>query len=77
MGKPYQGYDKTPPSNIVVVDIFQGQAMHESRFAIVDADTGEVFDDAQGYGYRSEEKALSAFKYGAYRREQRLRSAYG
>ena len=74
MAKIYRGYEKEPPTNITVIDIFSDQNQHESRFAIVDADTGELFDDAQGYGYRSVEKAISAYNYGKYRRNMALRS---
>lgn len=35
----------------------------EIRYIIVDEITSEVLDDAQGYGYRSEEKALAAYRY--------------
>lgn len=31
------------------------------RFIIIDSYTGEILDDAQGYGYRTEEKAHKAF----------------
>jgi hypothetical protein len=30
---------------------------------IINADTGEVFDDAHGYGYRSKRKAITALSY--------------
>lgn len=30
---------------------------YESRFVVVDAQAGDLLDDAQGYGYRSKEKA--------------------
>lgn len=33
----------------------------EPRFIIVDAETGEVLDDAQGYGYKSAQKAHAAW----------------
>ena len=33
----------------------------ETRYEIVDPETGEVLDDAQGYGYRSIEKARAAW----------------
>ncbi len=66
MAKEYRGYEKTPPNRI---SIEQVTLRDEPRFIIVDADTGEVYDDAQGYGYRSAEKADSAFRYGVYRRK--------
>ena len=33
------------------------------RFCIVSTDTGEILDDAQGYGYRTAQKAYSAYAY--------------
>ena len=35
----------------------------ETRYRVVDADTGEVLDDAQGYGYTSAQKAHRGFAY--------------
>ena len=37
--------------------------MYEKRFVVVDKNTGEVLDDAQGYGYRTSQKAYAAFGY--------------
>lgn len=36
---------------------------YEPRFVVVDENTGEVLDDAQGYGYRSAENAHRAWAY--------------
>ena len=36
---------------------------YEMRFCIVSTDTGEILDDAQGYGYRTAQKADSAYAY--------------
>lgn len=33
------------------------------RFCIVSTDTGEVLDDAQGYGYKTAQKAYAAYAY--------------
>ena len=33
------------------------------RFCIVSTETGEVLDDAQGYGYKTMQKAYSAYAY--------------
>lgn len=33
------------------------------RFVIVDTETGEILDDAQGFGYKSAPKAYAAFNY--------------
>ena len=35
----------------------------ETRFRIVSAETGEVLDDAQGYGYKTAQKAYAAYAY--------------
>ena len=35
----------------------------ETRYRIVDVETGEVLDDAQGYGYKSYQNALSGWGY--------------
>ena len=35
----------------------------ETRFCIVDANTGEVLDDAQGYGYKTASKAYAGYFY--------------
>ena len=36
---------------------------NETRYRVVDAKTGKVLDDAQGYGYRSAANAWAAWKY--------------
>ena len=33
------------------------------RYAIKDIETGEIVDDAQGYGYRSAQKAYAGWAY--------------
>ena len=35
----------------------------EPRYVIIDEDTGEILDDAQGYGYKSKQKAHAAWAY--------------
>lgn len=35
----------------------------ETRFCIVSTETGEVLDDAQGYGYKTAQKAYLAYAY--------------
>lgn len=35
----------------------------EERFCVVNAETGEILDDAQGYGYRTPQKAHAAWSY--------------
>ena len=36
---------------------------YEKRYIVIDAETGEILDDAQGYGYRSIRNAYSAYAY--------------
>ena len=36
---------------------------YEMRFCIVSTDTGEILDDAQGYGYKTAQKAYAAYGY--------------
>lgn len=33
------------------------------RFVVIDAESGKVLDDAQGYGYKTAQKAIVAFKW--------------
>ncbi len=35
----------------------------EIRYRIVSTETGEILDDAQGYGYKSAQKAYAAYAY--------------
>ena len=35
----------------------------ETRYCIVSTETGEVLDDAQGYGYKTAQKAYAAYAY--------------
>lgn len=35
----------------------------ETRYYIVKKDTGEILDDAQGYGYKTAQKAYAAYAY--------------
>lgn len=35
----------------------------DDRFVVVDKETGEILDDAQGYGYKSKQKAYAAWNY--------------
>lgn len=43
------------------IEIRAVQINDEPRFAIADARTGEILDDAQGYGYKSRQKAYAAW----------------
>ena len=46
--------------------IISSEFNSENRFIIINEETGEVLDDAQGYGYKTEQSAHKAswFKYG-------------
>lgn len=33
------------------------------RYVLIDIETGEIIDDAQGYGFRTPQKAYSAYSY--------------
>lgn len=35
----------------------------ETRYVLIDVETGEIIDDAQGYGFRTPQKAYSAYSY--------------
>ena len=35
----------------------------EDRWVIIDEQTGEILDDAQGYGYKSAQKAHAGYAY--------------
>lgn len=48
---------KEPWSNIPAYDTVG------TRYCIVSTETGEVLDDAQGYGYKTAQKAYSAYTY--------------
>ena len=68
--KKYYGYQREIPQNLDIVEIEKvvnvspfGEEFKEVRFIIVDLDTGEIFDDAQGYGYKSIQKAKAALRY--------------
>ena len=36
---------------------------NDQRYVIIDKETGEILDNAQGYGYRSAQKAYAAYGY--------------
>jgi len=38
-------------------------AYSETRYRIVDTETGEILDDAQGYGYKTAQKAHTAWNF--------------
>lgn len=62
--KRYIGYKRNVPENIKVIPIeVPAEFRTETRYVIINSDTGEIFDDAQGYGYRTSQKAYSAFNW--------------
>ncbi|MDE5557476.1 MAG: hypothetical protein K2J32_07255 [Ruminococcus sp.] len=62
--KKYKGYKREVPENIRVVTVeVPAEFTTETRYVIINSDTGEVFDDAQGYGYRTPQKAYAAFNW--------------
>lgn len=83
--KIYIGYNKHIPENLKVVmiekkvdnsDGFIQDSYVEKRWIIVDADTEEVFDDAQGYGYKTPQKAHIALKYKSRPKSEFVKDAY-
>ena len=46
--------------NIKVVESPRLSKQYDKRYEIVNADTGEVFDDAQSYGYKDIRSAYAA-----------------
>lgn len=44
-------------------DSFSEYDRTETRFCIVSTETGEILDDAQGYGYKTAQKAYAGFAY--------------
>ena len=49
--------------NIAVIEAENLSSDYDKRYVVIDKDTGEVLDDAQGYGYRSVQKAYAAYAY--------------
>lgn len=50
-------------ANITVIEDRKLSRNYEKRYIVVDKDTGAVLDDAQGYGYKSVQKAYAAYNY--------------
>lgn len=49
--------------NIKVVKSEALSKPYEWRFVVIDIDTGEILDNAQGYGYKTKQKAMAAWSY--------------
>ena len=52
-----------PAGNIAVILSETLSREYDRRYVVIDKDTGEVLDDAQGYGYKSIPKAHAAYAY--------------
>ena len=50
-------------SNIKVIEDNTLTKGYDKRYVVIDTDTGELLDNAQGYGYRSIQKAYAAYSY--------------
>lgn len=49
--------------NIIVIESQILSKEYEKRFVVVDKNTGEILDDAQGYGYKTVPKAYATYAY--------------
>ena len=49
--------------NVIVVEDSKNSKPYEKRYIVINKDTGEVLDDAQGYGYKTIQKAYAAYSY--------------
>lgn len=52
-----------PSENIAVIESANLSSEYDKRYVVVDKDSGQVLDDAQGYGYKSIQKAYAAYSY--------------
>ena len=52
-------------SKVKVVEQYKkvSDGWQDTRYVIVDEETGDILDDAQGYGYRTKQKAMAAWNY--------------
>lgn len=46
-----------------VIAVLINKDKYDPRYAIMDEETGEILDDAQGYGYKTPQNAYSAYAY--------------
>ena len=53
---------KIKDKNIKVV-FDETLSIKDKRYIVINEETGEVLDDAQGYGYKSVQKAIAAYNY--------------
>ena len=52
-----------PSENIAVIESAKLSGEYDKRYVVVDKDSGEILDDAQGWGYKSIQKAYAAYSY--------------
>lgn len=52
-----------PAGNITVIESAKLSSEYDKRYVVVDKDSGEILDDAQGWGYKSVQKAYAAYSY--------------
>ena len=50
-------------SNIKVIEDNTLTKGYDKRYVVIDTDTGKLLDNAQGYGYKSIQKAYAAYSY--------------
>ena len=58
-----QSRGNTGKRNVRVVKSESLSKPYEWRFVVVDVDTGEILDNAQGYEYKTKQKAMVAWNY--------------
>ena len=55
--------EKAEKKNIIVVKSECLSSYSDERYIIVDPETGEILDDAQGYGYKSKRNAYACWTW--------------
>lgn len=58
-----QSRGNTGKRNVRIVKSEALSKPYEWRFVVIDIDTGEILDNAQGYGYKTKQKAMTAWNY--------------
>ena len=56
--------------NVKVIRSKELSSQYEPRFIVINTDTGEILDDANGYGYKTTQKAYAGYAYKSRSREQ-------
>lgn len=56
---------RVEPYQVPIEEDFPFDGFYETRFRIVSVETGQILDDAQGYGYKTAQKAHAAYSYKA------------